>query len=150
MNWRAVLDRLRAAVFPDPEAAAIIDAAERADTGMSRRSFLRAGLLATAVAATVDVEQLLWTPGERTILLPERHNGFDPFDEDWLGREALRILKRNLALTGKFNREYDHKFSKLRIGDTVRVRLPMRFDPYDYSAKVATESVPITLDRFLP
>lgn len=36
---------------------------------MNRRDFLRF-MLGTAVAATVDVEKLLWVPGERTIFLP--------------------------------------------------------------------------------
>ncbi len=36
---------------------------------MKRRDFLRI-LLAAPIAATVDVEKLLWIPGEKTIFLP--------------------------------------------------------------------------------
>lgn len=36
---------------------------------MHRRDFLRF-LLAAPIAATVDVEKLLWVPGEKTIFLP--------------------------------------------------------------------------------
>lgn len=39
---------------------------------MDRRSFLKF-LLATPIAAHLDVEKLLWIPGEKTVFLPPYH-----------------------------------------------------------------------------
>lgn len=148
MNWRALLDRI---LGTDPETTAIVDAAERVGSGLSRRQFLRGALVATAVAATVDVEQLLWMPGEKTILLPELVDGgwddnFLPPTPDWVTRETLRLFEKNLALTSKFSCRFDKAF---RVGDTVNVRIPQRFTPYDYSGKVVRPSVAVTLAKFL-
>lgn len=104
MDWRELLARLRRAVFPDPEAEAIIDAAEHV-SGVSRRAFLRAGLIAATVAATVDVEALLWTPDEKTIFIPEVvDTGLVTIE--WVTMEALRLLKKDLAIASMFNRPY--------------------------------------------
>jgi hypothetical protein len=48
---------------------------------------------------------------------------------DMITREALRILKNNLAFTRGVNRQYDSSFAKAgaEIGDTLRIRKPPRY-----------------------
>jgi len=90
---------------------------------MNRRNFLAAlgfGTVAAAAAANhvLDIERLLWIPGEKTIFIPNE------IDEDaWLWREALQILDNNLRFMD-VHRYYDDSFV---IGQTVRVALPQRF-----------------------
>lgn len=143
MSWRTWLDRV---LGPSLETADVLDAAARVGSGFSRRQFLRTALVGAAVAATVDVEQLLWMPGEKTILLPELVPCWSDEQIDWFTRHSLDIMNKNLAIAAKFNRQYDQKF---RVGDTLIVRIPRRFEPYDYSGKVA-DIVPVTLvDGFI-
>lgn len=55
-------------IIPADETTAILAAAERVpDAG--RRKFLKLALAGVAVAATVDIDKLLWTP-DKTFLLP--------------------------------------------------------------------------------
>lgn len=134
----ADLDKL-GPIIPTDETTAILAAAERVpDVG--RRRFLKLALAGVAVAATVDVDQLLWTPG-KTFLLPGQPEfdeyvitdevSSDDFTSDWFGREGLRILENKLTVTKMFNRKYDDQFD-LKVGDTIRVRLPQKFnDHYD-------------------
>ncbi len=102
--------------------------------GMDRRSFLRTALLGTVAVATVDVEQLLWTP-KAQIVVPDLtvvsgpaaftleqaldrsvDHGFNGFiTPDWVTREALRMLNDQLSFTKKICREY------VRFGDSVRI-----------------------------
>lgn len=47
---------------------------------MDRRQFLRrlsSGLLATAAAHTLDLDKLLWVPGEKTYFLPSPRQMFE-------------------------------------------------------------------------
>lgn len=107
--------------------------------GMDRRAFLRLagqGALGAVVASTVDVEQLLWTPGEKTILIPDLTEQWDvkhldPWRPhrntfvsiDWLVQEHLRQLERSLAFAKVVNREYDRVYprSGAKVGDRIRV-----------------------------
>jgi hypothetical protein len=67
---------------------------------MHRRDFLRL-LLAAPIAATLDVERLLWIP-EKKIFIPAA------FDfESYMVREGLRILRQQLSLVRIVNREYE-------------------------------------------
>jgi hypothetical protein len=157
-----LLERLRRLVFPDPEALDVLVAAERVpDAG--RRQFLKLALAGAAVAATVDIEQLLWTPG-KTFLLPAEP-AWQTFTithdcsgyEDWnslpispelltekyirpaaqhlaqsidadIARELARI-EHEVTFLKRINREYDDRYPKLAIGDTIEIRLPQRFRP---------------------
>ncbi len=103
---------------------------------IDRRAFLRRlgfGTVAAAAAATgvLDVERLLWTPGEKTIFLPtlEESIGFGNtfVTPEWVTREVLKTFKKNLALVGHFNRNYDAMYVGSHVGDSVVVRLPRRF-----------------------
>lgn len=132
--------------------------------GMSRRNFLAAlgGTAAgVALAATVDLEHLLWVPGEKTIFIPEpaieiveHFNGC--FSADWFAREALQLLKENLAVASCFNRQFEARvYPTARIGETVQVRLPVIFEPRPARGRrrapgpaSGPASVPVTLDRF--
>lgn len=141
MSWRTWLDRLLGTA---PETADVLDAAAHVPHGMSRRSFLRGALAATAVAATVDVEQLLWTPGEKTIFLPEFvdvdvYNGL--VTPDWVARQALRLLNKNLRIASQFCRPC------ARIGDTVQVHLPQTFQPRPGISTIYTPAIAVTFDQ---
>lgn len=159
MNWRALLERLRAGFSGSPDAADVLDAADRLPNGFGRRAFLKTALVGVAVAATVDVEQLLWTPGEKTIFLPTLDKTVVLLDEtvfanyntlldtDWIAKDLLRDLERNLDLVGRFSRQYDAQFSgrRARVGDTVLVRVPKRFEPDDHSGIIIERAVPVVL-----
>jgi hypothetical protein len=73
---------------------------------MHRRDFLKL-LLSTPVAAQLDVEKMLWVPGERTIFLPPTIQaidwGWEPSREQlmYFTREGLEILYGGSAGGGK-------------------------------------------------
>ena len=71
---------------------------------MDRREFFRRAfaVLATTAVAELDIERLLWVPGERTIFLPST---FDVHAV--IMREGLKILKQQLTFTRLINRQYD-------------------------------------------
>lgn len=50
---------------------------------LNRRDFLRALLSSTVVAATVDVEKLLWIPGEKKIFIPSERQIKFLYSVDW-------------------------------------------------------------------
>ena len=90
---------------------------------MDRRGFLKrlfAGAAGVALAPVLDLERLLWVPGEKTIFLPPVTE-FGLVTPDWVTREALRILEGKLTLAGSLNREFDDTY---RLGDHVRLSLP--------------------------
>jgi uncharacterized membrane-anchored protein len=143
-------------IIPADETTAILAAAERVpDAG--RRKFLKLALAGVAVAATVDVDQLLWTP-DKTFLLPSEPawQTFTITDHVWSDAERdiaeryIRPAMQNLARAidddlarvwvSTINRQYDHRFD-LKVGDTIQVRLPQRFiinDRYDVRDKRVT------------
>jgi hypothetical protein len=153
VNW---FERIRRAVAGDAEGTAIVQAAER-DTasGISRRHFLRYALAGAAVAATVDVDQLLWSPSDKTILLPGEPawQTFTITDHVWsdaeidiaeryirpaaqslaraidddLARIWLENCQQSLKVLSRVNRQYADNFNRLKVGDTINIRLPHRF-----------------------
>jgi len=125
VSWRTLLAYLRRR---EPDLVHRVE-------GMGRRAFLQAlgaGAIATTAAALVggDLEQLVWLPGERTILLPEAPTltgGGNTFiDVDFITRECLRVLQNNLAFTKHINREYAAVFTVPLLGDELRVLNPKR------------------------
>lgn len=104
---------------------------------VSRRAFL--GLVATTlVAANIDPEKLIWSPDEQvTIALPEL--GLAPIDyvaggaeyphaflsADWITKEVAKHFRNNLRFITEVQQSYDQRY--LRLGDTVRVRVPQRY-----------------------
>lgn len=82
---------------------------------MDRRSFLKwltGTAVGVALAPTLDLDKLLWVPGEKTIFIPPL------FVEDgtlitsqWFTREAMKVLENNLTVTKLFNRQYDDHFA---------------------------------------
>lgn len=122
MNWRDLIARIKAAVYPDREAADVI-AASTFVPDVSRRTFLKAALITTAIVATVDVEQLLWSPSEKTLFLPTTEDllvyGNSFVTPDWVTCEALRLLTNNLSVASHFNRFYDDSY--LAVGETLSV-----------------------------
>lgn len=115
---------------------------------MNRRAFLGA-LGAAAAGLTVtsllpdDLDRLLWVPGRKTIFLPPPPPALvitDTMAEaiahpvrgllmaDWVTKEALAVLKRNLAFSALVNREYDESYiNRQSLGRPIRVHLPARF-----------------------
>jgi hypothetical protein len=79
---------------------------------MNRRDFLQrllAGGVGAAAALEFDYERLLWVPGAKTIVLPPAGGwaGNTFLTPDWVTREALRVLERNLSFVRQVSREYD-------------------------------------------
>jgi len=91
---------------------------------MDRRSFLRAlgfGTIAAAAAATsvLDIERMLWVPGERMLFIPPVGN------TDWAFREGMRVLQNNITFWANVNREYSVEY--VGLGEKINIRLPRRF-----------------------
>lgn len=113
MNW---FEKLLAAVKGDAEAEGLVRASSRVPDP-SRRRFLKTALLGAAVAATVDVDQLLWTPGQQTILTPD----------EWYAQihdEAWTALDKQLGISIRMMRNWDEA---IPIGGVIEVRLPQRY-----------------------
>jgi hypothetical protein len=120
-----------------PSVALAVRAALPQASGLSRRQFLTRTVTAiagAAAASTLDLEQLLWLPGEKTIFIPKAVDV--PFlntfcSADWFTKEVLRMLKHQLQFATHINRQYADQFmlEGARIGDTVNVRRPVSFDP---------------------
>lgn len=108
-------------------------------THVSRRAFLQvlgAGVAGAALAPTLDVEQLLWQPGEKTFFLPD---GYTLISPDWVTREALGLLTNHVKFTGHVRRSYDDQYAT--IGRNINARLPQRF-----VVSQADALIPVSLD----
>ena len=85
---------------------------------IDRRAFLRRlgfGTVAAAAAASgvLDIERLLWVPGEKTIFIPEvaavietALHGNTFVTADWMVRETLRIYENQMTVLKLFNRKW--------------------------------------------
>lgn len=103
-----LLDRLVAAWRSEQPASALVVPSVQ---GMGRRRFLQVlgGSVAVAAAAPfVDLEALIWTPGQ-SVAVGEVGSGIF-LTAEWITREALKILERNLQLVTTVNRAYDERF----------------------------------------
>ncbi len=87
---------------------------------MNRRDFLR-GVLTAAVATghVLDLDRLLWVPGERSFFLPPA-GSFQNFD--WITKEAMRLLA--LKLDASLFREQRAYFTEWPSGTSFTVRKP--------------------------
>lgn len=94
---------------------------------LSRRGFLKllgSGVLGAAALATLDVDKLLWVPGERTIFLPALEPVTMSVETmDWLTRRAMQLLKENLMFTNTINQEYGRRAIR---GHVVNVSMRLR------------------------
>lgn len=92
---------------------------------MNRRDFLKY-LLATPIAYQLDVEKLLWVPGEKTIFLPSPHLSYSQI----LALEYKRIIP---LLKYMFEQEdffYAHLKSKNLVVESSReIRIPLQIIP---------------------
>ncbi len=127
-TWtRHLVETARAVTRPAP------DVLPDVSTGFGRRRFLGlvlGGAAGAAIASTVDLDQLLWMPGAKTIVIPEIVEGYNALTLDWITREALRFLQRNLSVVSLFNRQYMDVFDRsARRGDSVRVPIRRPFTP---------------------
>lgn len=119
MNWRDWFSRLRASFVGYDEADAIVRDVARAEhiSGMDRRSFLRTALVGLTAAVVVDVDKLLWTPGEKAVFLPETFFapdcGFATID--WVTREALRIMRNQLRVAKSFSAPMPSRYANQHI-----------------------------------
>lgn len=149
MNWRALLSRVQQhfTSVPEVDAQAVLQVADRLPTSWTRRRFLSAALLGTVAASVVDVEQLLWMPAEKTIFLPSPPS-LDLLTPDWISREAMRLLCKNVKFSSSVGRYYDDGFKGLggaRLGHTVAVRIPPRFGPAPM--RITSSIEPVMLDQ---
>lgn len=99
---------------------------------MNRRQFfqlLGSGVIGAAVTQGLDLDKLLWVPGEKTIFLPPvKAFGNQIVTLDWMTKEISRLMAQNLKFSQQVNRQYDTEYAGVvKIGDTVRVRTPQRF-----------------------
>lgn len=78
---------------------------------MDRRDFLKF-LIATPIAAHLDVEKLLWIPGEKTIFLPSKALSLSEITEI----EIIRIMPKLRSLF-----ERDNLFYRLLQGKSVEI-----------------------------
>lgn len=94
----------------------------------SRRTFLQrfaAAIAGTAAASTFDLERLLWVPTP-IITVPALPFAGPVFvTDDWVAREVLHHLKRNLVMCDRINRTYDPAFvaGDQWPADVVRIRV---------------------------
>lgn len=112
-----------------------------------RRSFLRAalmGLTGAVVAPELDIDKLLWVPGEKTIFLPMFGEVIDECcfsyefgdaHENILGREARNIFMPRWIIDAqlRYLRALQMATSDVGLryvptGQTIRPRLPQRYD----------------------
>lgn len=116
---------------------------------MDRRSFLRAlgfGTVAAAAASTsvLDLERMLWVPGEKTIILPALTE-YGSVTAQWIVMEAARLLKQNLAMVGQVQRAYDTDWPA-KIGTTVKVQMPGAlkiFEPMIVTDQLSVSVAPV-------
>lgn len=96
--------------------------------GLSRRRFLGLVTAASTAAAIIDLDQLLWMPGEKTIFLPDLSVADFP-TPTWITQEALKMLRAKLDLARHDLPCYDATASPVGniVGNTVQIRIPRRF-----------------------
>ena len=85
---------------------------------MNRRTLLRL-LLASGAGAALDIERLLWVPGQM-VAAPARLSS-----SDLLMRQALWELEKRICFARYVERQYD---GGAAIGATITVRRPARYD----------------------
>lgn len=84
--------------------------------GMSRRAFLAALGVSAAALATAPFE--LDVP-----LVLDEQVGNRFITTEWITREALKVLERNLSFASVIHRRYD----ATQVGATIDMRLPARY-----------------------
>lgn len=172
MNWRTLLAKIGLCDPPVPDLPAMVrEASDRSGT-VNRRAFLQIAGAAVASTVLIDPESLIWSPGEKAILIPEAPvtlatladleeltgGGNTLCAPEWLMRETLRHLKNTLAFSKHAMRQYDTDFARegAKIGDTVAVRIPQPFlisdahahlpQPIIDNVKAATISEQLTVE----
>lgn len=94
---------------------------------MNRRDFLRA-LGFTAAAAVTAPLVSAFVPMSAAPVVPMFESaplaGNVFVTSAWVNREALRILRGNMAFASRINRFYDDAFEE---GPTIDIRLPERY-----------------------
>lgn len=132
MTWASVLARLGVG---SSEASTILAASATKAGVVDRRAFLgllAGGVAGTVVAASVDLEALIWTPKSIIVVpaMPGTHDGITP---QWINREIFKRLRNQMALWNHVNSQcYDKAFlqtSQWSEGEiAARVLLPQRYD----------------------
>jgi hypothetical protein len=98
---------------------------------MNRRGFL--SLLGGAAVAPLLPDAELWKP-ERAIFLPPTGGwlrGNSLLSVNLFTKEVLRVLHHEMQIVSLVSRQYDNAFASklpaMKVGDTVRIRIPTRY-----------------------
>ena len=93
---------------------------------LNRRSFL-ALLGSGVIGAGIDVDRLLWVPGAKTIFLPPARTAPTLVTVEWMAKEALRLLSRELQLGTRIVRDFR------RVQSPTQTHVDFRLSPSDLS-----------------
>lgn len=160
MTLRELLERI-GLIDPKPAGLELAARLSTSNTGhVSRRAFL--GIVGTAlVAANIDPEALVWTPGEKTLFLPPERAIVPATIEDvatfqrgtgrldWIVKEVTRRLRNRLYADGAINEHYQLQVPRdqpLRIGETLLLRDPQPFVPLS-DEPIHLSARPVTADH---
>lgn len=93
---------------------------------MHRRDFLKF-LLSTPIALTLDVDKLLWVPGEKTIFIPPARSILN--ESAIIEAELARIAPFVHTLFDRDDVFYKIFDKKVPVVSSREVRIPLSFEP---------------------
>jgi len=111
MNW---LDRI-VALWRRQHPKEPLEELQKTASGLSRRSFLRLTGAAGVVVATGGLEVL----ARPMVVVPDMGKVHVFLTPELITRETMAILKKNMALAGLFNRQYQDASA---VGDVVTIQ----------------------------
>lgn len=92
---------------------------------MDRRAFIRA-ILASSVAHTLDIDKLLWIPGQKTIFLPSIHR---LTESQIIALEIERLTPRIRQLFERDDLFYRALSKQSIVVGTGDIRIPLEIKP---------------------
>lgn len=115
---------------------------------MNRRDFLKGILTASAAVYTIDIDKLLWVPGEKKIFIPNR-NEIKTFSKNYISESdiiAAELARISWMLPTLFERD-DKFFNSIvmvsKAGELMDTELnkkdrnhPIIISPYSYKDEI--------------